>query len=415
MDLRCSPRQDATPFTPDKVVLQPLLRQALESVRQGNFDEGIPLLALARKQLAPEQLYLASILDEIAEGYTVYCQAHDTLLQAERNFARADGEQQTRLATLSKLLSASKEASNNGQSPEIQPGESSRHDQSSRESDSHPSLLLSQPPSRICDTLPGLYFTCFGHFEVYRDSKPVDLCSNRNGQAILRYLVAQPGYSATADRLMGILWPDDEPEVARHKLHVAVSALRSSLNKGYECDPGGGYILCKDRTYQVNPVVSLKTDVDEFLTLYQAGLCTGGYEMAALYERACHMYMGPFLVEDLYADWSFIRREQLSQTYLTMCRNLADHFHSTERYKDAVKWANIILEEDRCDEAAYRHLMLAYTAQGHRSEALRQYRRCEHVLCDELGVTPMPETVHVFQTILARKQVFNASMKIEQK
>jgi DNA-binding SARP family transcriptional activator len=415
MESRNSPRQDAIPLALDKVVQQPLLSQGLESIRRGNFDEGISLLALARKQLEPEQMHLASILDEITEGYTVYCLAQDALLQAVRSFAKADSEQQTRLATLNKLLSASEEAINTGQCAEIQPGESSQLDQSPQDGGSHQSLVPSRPPSHTFDTLPGLYVTCFGRFEVYRDSQQVELCANRNGQTILRYLVAQPDHCATADRLMGILWPEDEQEVAHHKVHVAISALRGSLNRGYECTPGDGYILSKNRIYQINPAISLKIDVDEFLKLYQAGLCTSGHEMATLYEKACHLYMGPFLVEDTYADWSFIRREHLSQTYLIMCHTLADHFLSTGRYKDTVKWANTILEENRCDEAAYRQLMQAYAAQGRRSEALRQYQRCEHVLRDELGVSPMPETLHVFQAILMRKQISNNVAEIERK
>ncbi len=415
MDLGRSHKQDATPLAPNEVTHQPLLRQGLESIRQRNLDEGISLLAQARAQLTPEAVHLAFILDKIAEGYTAYCQLHEALLQAERNFAKADSEQQTPLATLRKLLSASEEAMNNGQSHNIQPDASSSYDQSSRGSVSHQSLVSSQSSSRMSDTLPGLYITCLGRFEVYRDSQQVVLCPNRNGQTILRYLVAQPGHCATADRLMGILWPEDEQEVARHKVHVAISALRGSLNRGYECISGGGYILHTNCTYQINPAVALKTDVGEFLALYQAGRDTNGHEMATLYERACHMYMGPFLVEDMYADWSLIRREQLSQTYLTMSCALADYFLSIERYEDAVKWANTILSENQFDEAAYRQLMLAYAAQGHLNEALRQYQRCEQVLHNELGVSPMSETLEVFQTIVMRKQMFSASKEIEQK
>jgi DNA-binding SARP family transcriptional activator len=415
MESRYSPGRDFTPLAPNEVTHRPLLRQGLDSILQGNFDEGISLLAQARTQLTPEHMHLASILDKIAEGYTAYCQLHEALLQAEGNVAKADSEQQTELATLNKLLSASEEAINTGQFSEIQASENSQLDQSPQDSGSHQSLVPSRSASHTFDTLPGLYVTCFGRFEVYRDSQQVELCANRNGQTILRYLVAQPGHCATADRLMGILWPEDEQEVARHKVHVAISALRGSLNRGYECIPGDGYILYTNRTYRINPAVALKTDVDEFLSLYQAGRDTNGNEMATLYERACQMYMGPFLVEDMYADWSLIRREQLSQTYLTMCCALADYFLSIERYEDTVKWANTILSENQIDEAAYRQLMLAYAAQGHLNEALRQYQHCEQVLRNKLGVSPMPETLKVFQAIVMRKQMFSASKEIEQK
>ena len=69
-------------------------------------------------------------------------------------------------------------------------------------------------------------------------------------------------------------------------------------------------------------------------------------------------------------------------------------------YPAAAQWATAMLEEDRCNEAAYRQLMRAYAGEGRRAEALRQYQRCEQVLQAELGVTPMPETTAVFYAVL---------------
>src|SRR5205807_9675173 len=118
---------------------------------------------------------------------------------------------------------------------------------------------------------------------------------SRRGQAILRYLVTQPAYSAVADSLIEALWPHDELDVARRKLQVAVSALRRSLNSGYACDSGGGYILFKDQVYLFNPAASFRSDVDEFLELYQAAQQTRGSEAIAQYEQSCRLYTGPFL------------------------------------------------------------------------------------------------------------------------
>lgn len=232
--------------------------------------------------------------------------------------------------------------------------------------------------------------------------RPVALCSNRNGQAILRYLVAQPGHSATVDTLMAMLWPEDEQEVAQSKLHIAISALRRSLNEGYTCGPGCGYILCKNRVYRLNPAVVIRTDVDEFLQCHQVGR-RANEDTVSLYERACRLYSGPFLPEDMYADWSFLQREQLSQIYLTMCKALTDYYFNHGHYEDAAQWATDILKENRCDEAAHRQLIQIYAAQGRRSEALQQYQRCVRVLREELGLQPLPETVLVFQALLANE------------
>jgi DNA-binding SARP family transcriptional activator len=143
----------------------------------------------------------------------------------------------------------------------------------------------------------------------------------------------------------------------------------------------------------------IQTDVDEFLRCYRAGI-QASQEQAALYERACRLYTGPFLPEDIYADWSFLQRERLNQIYLTMCRTLTDYSLKTKHYEDAAHWATAILKVNRSDEAAHLQLIRVYAAQGLRSEAFQQYRRCECILREELGVTPLPETTREFQKVL---------------
>ena len=79
---------------------------------------------------------------------------------------------------------------------------------------------------------------------------------------------------------------------------------------------------------------------------------------------------------------------------------MASYYLENGRYEDALKWASEILKEDRCDEQAHRQLMRIYSAQGHRSEALRQFQRCKGILAEELGVAPTLETMNVLQTLL---------------
>jgi DNA-binding SARP family transcriptional activator len=79
---------------------------------------------------------------------------------------------------------------------------------------------------------------------------------------------------------------------------------------------------------------------------------------------------------------------------------LSDYYLNTKCYDDAAKWATAILKINRCDEEAHRQLIQVYAAQGRRLEALQQYQRCESLLREELGVTPLPETTQVFHKLL---------------
>jgi DNA-binding SARP family transcriptional activator len=200
---------------------------------------------------------------------------------------------------------------------------------------------------------------------------------------------------------MAALWPEEAPEVAEHKLRVAVSALRCSLNRNFVSEPGSGYILCKGQVYQLNSMVQLHSDVNEFLALYQAGQKARDSETrASYYEQACQLYSGPFLAEDVYAEWSYLPREELMKTYVIMCDKLAEYNLQSQCYEAAEKWASAILQVDRCDEEAYRQLIRAYATQGRRSEALRQYQQCQRVLSKELGIQPAPETQELFYMLV---------------
>jgi len=392
-----------------------LLERGIDCTRQGSYVEGAAFFVLARERLTPDQMHLAVEIDAFLQSHTSYWQAQLSLHAASKRFAETDSERQTCLAAIEKLLPALGEKANQVAQSHLQPQPSQLPNNQLQQPQAHLHLLsddhkhsnfsIAKPSTpeflhNAGDSLPNLYITCFGHFEVKRFDQPIMLCHSRSGQAIIRYLVAQVGYRASVDRLMDALWPQDTPEIARRKLQVAVSSARRSLNGDCHCRPGEGYILYKDGFYQFNSSVAVQTDVEEFLFLWQAGRQASGSESMALYERACNLCSGPFLVEDMYADWSFTRREYLKDIYCAMCRTLAEYYQEMRQYEDAVKWTNAILREDRCDEAAHRQLMSIYVAQGRRSETLQQYYRCERILSKELGVAPMPETMSVLQAIL---------------
>jgi DNA-binding SARP family transcriptional activator len=416
-----SPEQDTLVVASETSSPGRLLESGLLCVQQGRYTEGLVFFALASERLSPDQAHLAAVLDAYIRSHKTYLKAQEELLQASKRFARADVEQQVQIAALENLLSILPEETNkippNVNGP-LQNARGNRllHVLRPSSEDFNTNQLSTQLPQRAAENnrgnqslppsshedntpLPALYITCFGRFEVKRLGTSVVLCSNRHGQTILRYLVAQSEHGATRDTLMALLWPEDEPEVAQPRLHTAICTLRRSLNAGYTSEPGGGYIVCKNRMYCLNSAIPIQTDVDQFVHYYQAGRQTNG-ERVALYEEACRLYSGPFLLEDKYADWSFLQREHLSRVYIEMCRTLIDHYLKVKNYEDAERWATALLKENRCDEAAHRQLIQVYAAQGRRSEALQQYQRCERILHDELAVHPLPETVHLYQMML---------------
>ncbi len=151
-----------------------------------------------------------------------------------------------------------------------------------------------------------------------------------------------------------------------------------------------------DSTLSIRQRSGFAPTFDDFLSYYRAGQ-QKSEERVAFYEKACELYTGPFLTEDIYSDWSAWQREQLSRTYFTMCRVLVEHYLHLKHFEDAAQWAAAILKENPCDETAHQQLIQTYAAQGHRSAAIQQYQLCERTLREELGIGPTPETTAILQ------------------
>lgn len=379
------------------------LEQSLWYLTHGRLNEGLDVLCQAREQLPAEQKLLWGMLNDLYEATAHFMRTEQRLHEASRCFTDADRERVARLEAVSALLRSTQFSSFAPLSADLLLS-SAPSDKSILALSLQRKSCPAVSPLTSSDILPALYINCFGRFAVRRfdaSGSLVELCRNLKGRAILRYLVSRPDHQASMDMLMTDLWPEEDVETARHKLQVAVSALRCSLNREYAQTPGGGYLLCKSRIYQLNPEVTVQSDVAEFLALYREGTRAPNPAEAALcYERACKLYTGPFLTEDLYAGWSFLTREELTKNYLIMCQKLAEYHLKSGNHEATLAWAQAILKIDRCDEDAYQLLMRAYAASGRRSEALRRYQQCQQALAEELRVSPMPETQQLLQAIL---------------
>src|SRR5260221_2313686 len=252
-------------IAPEGFSLVHLLKLGQECFREGSYVEGLAFFALARETLSPNEMDLAAILDAFTQSHKTYLHAQEDLLKASKHFAKADAEQQMQLAALESLLLTLERETNRASHCADELLKNARDNQALQVpepvfesfTDAHVSRQLPQITSKDNGgneslslpllekgaTLPNLYITCFGCFEVKRSGRSVILCSSRSGQRILRYLVTQPEHRATSDTLQAMLWPEEEPQVVQNKLHIAISALRRSLNQCYTCESGIGSIV----------------------------------------------------------------------------------------------------------------------------------------------------------------------------
>jgi DNA-binding SARP family transcriptional activator len=67
----------------------------------------------------------------------------------------------------------------------------------------------------------------------------------------------------------------------------------------------------------------------------------------------------------------------------------------------AVRAASECIALEPFRETGYQRLMPAHQTLGNRAEALLAYERCRRLLAEELGAAPSPETVSLYEQLLA--------------
>ncbi|MDY7080666.1 MAG: BTAD domain-containing putative transcriptional regulator [Chloroflexota bacterium] len=238
-----------------------------------------------------------------------------------------------------------------------------------------------------------------GSFRVLRNKEPISAWRSRQTRTILKVLLVRRGHVVPAEQLLDVLWPEDDPQDSRSRLHVRLSQLRRVLDP----DDPSAYVLTVEDGYIFNPEADYWLDVAEFETLAQQG--QQDQEKGALveaitaYETASSLYQGDLLEEDLYEDWSFAERERLRELLLTVLTELAECYAQQGRYRQAIARCHQVLALDSYREAVYIRLMLYQYYAGERTQAIRTYECCRRVLIDELGVEPLPATVALAEQI----------------
>jgi len=220
-----------------------------------------------------------------------------------------------------------------------------------------------------------------GDFRVSHGSRTIPRDAWRQGRAasLVKLLALSSRKRLTRDEVIEALWPAVSPDAGATNVRKAVHFARRALGREDAIGVHSGLI-------ELWPVGTIETDVDRFEAASAAAFSTR--DMSAFNDAAA-LYGGDLLPDDASEPWSEDRRRALHETYLAVLRG-------------AGLWSRL-LDLDPTDEEAHRELMRQHLDAGNRRAAIGQFERLREVLRDELGVGPDPESVALYEKVLARE------------
>jgi DNA-binding SARP family transcriptional activator len=266
-------------------------------------------------------------------------------------------------------------------------------------------VILLRPEAGAADEAsvdrPVRIFT-FGRFglAVGRRSLVVERWQRKQALTLLKYLLTHLGHPLHQEQIVECLWPEADASRGRRRLKVTVCYLRRQLRlAGVQEDvlatQGPTYVLRREAVW---------VDSDAFDALIREALYLERHQAADIamrrYGDAVRLYKGDYLEDEPYTDWCAEERERLREMYVEALTRLAAGCAARGRYLEAVQHCRTALEREPCRESIHRALMGYLVRLGRSDQALAQYRRCQRVLAEELGVEPAPETQRACRQIL---------------
>lgn len=229
--------------------------------------------------------------------------------------------------------------------------------------------------------LAALGIRLLGGFSVELDGRRVpDAAWRRNrARAVIKLLALAPGHRLHREQLMDALWPDLEPAAAGANLRKAIHFARRVL----------GAEVVTLRSEVVALEARLEIDVAAFADALEHGRS----------DEAIDLYTGDLLPEDRFEPWAEEPRDGLRAGYLRALRTVAERHDVVGATEPAIAAYASLVAADALDEAAQRRLMALHWRRGERHLALRQFRRLERALREQVGVEPARASVELFEAI----------------
>jgi len=252
-------------------------------------------------------------------------------------------------------------------------------------------------------------FRVLGPLEIMADGKPVEVDAPKQ-RALLAVLLIHANEVVSADRLLELVWGDEQPSGGLRTLRFHISKLRDALEPNRDQGEEGA-VATRSPGYVLD-VALARLDALAFETLLaEAREARDPDPVGAvkLLDEALALWRG-----DAYADFTydeFAHSEILSLSELRL-RAMEERFElliAQGREGEVVGDLQRLVDQHPRREGLTGSLMLALYRTGRQAEALGAYQELSRELGEELGIEPSQELQDLEERILLHDETLSAA------
>lgn len=241
----------------------------------------------------------------------------------------------------------------------------------------------------------------FGPPRLKRQGRSIEF-GLRKALALFVYIAVTRG-NFSRDELATLLWPENNARTARANLRRTLYVVNKNVDEDV--------LLSSEDLIYLNPEVDIWTDVEAYQRIIGECIIESepsidiDAECISSLEKAIALYDGDFLAgfslpdSAEFDEWQFFETESLRRLLAIALKQLVSAYEAHGDLARGIHHARRWLSLDPMHEPAHRILMRLYEKSNQHAAALRQYKECERILDQELGVSPEPDTVELYQRI----------------
>ena len=243
-----------------------------------------------------------------------------------------------------------------------------------------------------------------GDFKVVRNDQIIrsDQWSRERAIQLFQFfLIHGLDQALHREQIIDRLWPDESMDGGIQLFKVALHAISKTLEPEKASRAPSNIIIRTGQSYRISRQClwidseAMSEKIEEANSL----LRSDPQSAAMKFEEAVKMYSGPVLPDRIFEDWTSGYREHVQMLVLTALCNLSQLLMSLNP-SSSIQYAQRALLIDETWEDAYRLLIGALMKSGNRPKAIEVYRRCERVLEEQYGISPLPETTSLVRQIV---------------
>ncbi|GEM_PF-340202 len=252
---------------------------------------------------------------------------------------------------------------------------------------------------------PLLEIRCFGRFSLFLGGRPVDesLWQTKHAKHLFIFLALNAGKSFPDDRLMDLFWRDSPSEKAKQNLLTTITRIKNVFRKNFTDCRVEEYIT-RDQDY-----LTFNCDANYWIDYRAFEKCleearsleAGGNVQKSMveYQKAQRLCSGS-LLEGIYEDWVFPKREEMQEKYLEALIKLSSFYLERDNLESAQKYTRMIMDEDPLDSRGMILYMKLLAKQGKRDMAARKYHDYVKKMDREMGMAPDPEVLRAYMSLI---------------